>query len=268
MIPAHPRFPRASRYHPDWILAGVSGGANPLWLAEWLAEAVELRPGQRVLDLGCGRALSSIFFHREFGVQVFAADLWCSPRENLERARDAGAEGGVIPLRADVHALPFAAGFFDAVLGIDSFMYFGTDDLCLNNLARFVKPGGTIAIAQAGLVREIGLEVPSHLRAWWDEERPYCLHTAEWWLAHWRRSEILDGVMADTMQDGWRLWLEWLRAVAPDNQKEIQALEADQGRNFAYVRAVGRRRADAVLFDPRLSVPYDYAPKPLLRGAG
>lgn len=64
------RFPRASRYNPEWILAGVSGGANPLWLAEWLSGAMDLRPGMRVLDLGCGRALSSIFLHREFGVQV------------------------------------------------------------------------------------------------------------------------------------------------------------------------------------------------------
>jgi hypothetical protein len=30
------RFPRASKYHPDWVLAGASGGANPLWLTEWL----------------------------------------------------------------------------------------------------------------------------------------------------------------------------------------------------------------------------------------
>lgn len=26
------RFPRASGYHPEWVLAGVGGGANPLWL--------------------------------------------------------------------------------------------------------------------------------------------------------------------------------------------------------------------------------------------
>ena len=64
------RFPRASGYHPEWVLAAVSGGANPLWLTEWLAEALELRPGMRVLDLGCGRALSSIFLRREFGVHT------------------------------------------------------------------------------------------------------------------------------------------------------------------------------------------------------
>ena len=49
------RFPRSSAYHPDWILAAVSGGANPLWLTEWLTEAMDLHPGMRVLDLGCGR---------------------------------------------------------------------------------------------------------------------------------------------------------------------------------------------------------------------
>jgi cyclopropane fatty-acyl-phospholipid synthase-like methyltransferase len=36
---------------------------------------MNLQPGMRVLDLGCGRALSSIFLHREFGLQVWAADL-------------------------------------------------------------------------------------------------------------------------------------------------------------------------------------------------
>ena len=71
----HDRFPRSNQYDPDWIRAGVSGGAHPLWLTEWLSGALDLRPGMRVLDLGCGRALSSIFLHREFGVQVWATDL-------------------------------------------------------------------------------------------------------------------------------------------------------------------------------------------------
>ena len=30
------RFPRASTYHPDWVRDGASGGANALWLTEWL----------------------------------------------------------------------------------------------------------------------------------------------------------------------------------------------------------------------------------------
>src|SRR5579872_5989663 len=117
----NPRFERASRYNPQWVLAGVSGGAHPLWLTEWLCEALPLRPRMRVLDLGCGRALSSIFLRREFGVQVWACDLWFSAAENLQRVRDAGAQDGVFPVHADARRLPFETAFFDAIVAIDSF---------------------------------------------------------------------------------------------------------------------------------------------------
>src|SRR6266516_1578216 len=85
------RFPRSSRYHPDWVIANAMG-SNVLWLTEWLASAMDLRPGTRVLDLGCGQAASSIFLAREFGVQVWATDLWVGASDNLSRIRDAGLE--------------------------------------------------------------------------------------------------------------------------------------------------------------------------------
>ena len=129
------RFPRSSKYHPEWLIANVSGGANALWLTEWLAAALDLRPGMRVLDLGCGRASSSIFLRREFGVQVWATDLWFSASENIQRIRDAGVEDGVFPIQTDARSLPFAAEFFDAIVSIDSFIYYGTDDLYLNYIA-------------------------------------------------------------------------------------------------------------------------------------
>lgn len=105
------RFPRSEQYHPDWVLASISSSANALWLSEWLAAAMDLQPGMRVLDLGCGRAASSIFLRREFGVQVWATDLWFSASENLQRIRDAGVEDGVFPLHADARSLPFADEF-------------------------------------------------------------------------------------------------------------------------------------------------------------
>jgi SAM-dependent methyltransferase len=261
------RFPRATAYHPDWVLAGASGGANPLWLTEWLAEALDLRPGMRVLDLGCGRAMSSVFLRREFGVQVWAVDLWFDPAENLQRVRDAGVGDGVFPLRADARALPFAAGFFDAVVSIDSFFYYGTDDLYLNSLARLVRLGGQVGIAQAGLVREPDGDVPAHLRAWWAQDRPWFLHAADWWRRHWGRTGILDVGVADTLPDGWRYWRDWLRVVAPDNAVEIGAVEADAGATLGYVRVVGRR-SDAPLDDPVVSIPAWYVAAPLLREPG
>lgn len=260
------RFPRASAYHPEWVLAGVSSGANALWLTEWLCESLDLKPGMRVLDLGCGRAMSSVFLCREFGVQVWATDLWFNPSENLQRIRDAGVEDGVFPIHADARSLPFAADFFDVVVSIDSYIYYGTDDMYLNYLARFVKPGGPVGIAQVGLMGEMDGEVPPHLGEWWAQDQPWCLHSAAWWRRHWGRTGILDVEVADTLPDGWRFWLDWLRLVAPENVTEIGALEADAGSNLGYVRVVGRRRAEAPLYDPVVSVPMQYVKKPLLRG--
>jgi SAM-dependent methyltransferase len=236
-----------------------------LWLTEWLSEALDLRPGMRVLDLGSGRALSSVFLHREFGVQVWAADLWFSAAENLRRIRDAGVADGVFPIRADARSLPFAPEFFDVITAVDSYVYFGTDDLYLNYLAHFLEPGGQIGIAGAGLRQEIQDSVPAHLADWWEVDQPYCLHSAAWWRRHWDRSGILDVAVADSLPEGWRLWLEWLKAIAPDNTIEIQALEADAGRHLGYVRAVGRRLPEARLLDPIASVPAHYVKKPLLR---
>jgi cyclopropane fatty-acyl-phospholipid synthase-like methyltransferase len=259
------RFPRASRYHPEWVLASASGGANCLWLAEWLSEALTLTPGMRVLDLACGRAASSIFLHREFGVQVSAADLWFSAAENAQRIADAGAAGGVTALQADARALAFDTASFDAVVCIDGYPYFGTDDLYLNSLARVVKPGGVIAIAGAGLMQEIEGAVPEHLQAWWTRDL-WCLHSAPWWQRHWSRTGLVDVDVADTMLDGWRRWLDWHHVIAPDNAVEIAAVEADAGRYLGYVRVVARRtpvEADEVV----TSLPAYYVKRPLLREA-
>jgi cyclopropane fatty-acyl-phospholipid synthase-like methyltransferase len=257
------RFPRASAYHPDWVLAGVSGGANPLWLTEWLATALDLKPGIRVLDLGCGRAMSSVFLRREFGVQVWATDLWFSASENLQRIRDAGVDDGVFPIHADARSLPFAAEFFDAIVSIDSFFYYGTDDLYLSYLARLLKPGGQLGIAGAGLMNEIE-GPPAHLRAWWTND-VCCLHSAAWWQRHWQRSGVVDVELADTLADGWQFWRDWIKLVAPENRTEIAAVEADAGRCLSYVRAVARRRADVQLSEPVTNVPTQYAKQPLLR---
>ena len=256
-------FPRTARYNPEWLRASASGGANPLWLAEWLSQAIHFQPGMRVLDLGCGRAASSIFLSNEFGCETWACDLWFSADENAQRIRDAGLEQRVIPLRADARKLPFAAGFFDAIIAIDSFVYYGTDDHYLASLARFVKPGGVLAIVGSGLVQEFDGPVPSHLASWWTPEL-WSLHSAAWWRRHWERTGFVDIVTADTLPDGWKLWRDWHQTIAPDNRPEIEALEADQGRYLGYVRLVARRAAGAQLEAPIESVPTEYTRHPLL----
>lgn len=256
-------FPRSAKYNPQWLRAGTSGGANVLWLTEWLTESLDLKPGMRVLDLGCGRAASSIFLHREFGVEVWATDLWFSVSENERRIHDAGCARSVFPIHANARALPFAENFFDAIVSIDSFPYYGTDDLYLNYLARFLKPGGCLGIAGAGLMREIEGAVPDHLRDWWDQEL-WCLHSAAWWRRHWERTGIVKIEIAEAMPGGWQIWLNWHKAEYPDNHAEIAALEADRGAYLGYVRVTARRDGSVKLSEPVVSIPEEYTKKPLL----
>lgn len=265
-----PRFPRSSKYHPDWIFKnGSTGSGNTLWITEWLAEAMELKPGMRVLDLGCGRAISSIFLAREFSVQVWATDLWIGASENLLRVRDAGLHDQVFPIHANARALPYAGDFFDAIVCIDAYPYFGTDEIYLSYLTHFVKPGGQIGIAGAGLVQELEGGVPEHLRDFWTQDF-WAFHSASWWRRHWERTGIVEVEIAETMPDGWQAWLDWQQAAYPENRAEIDSVKADRGRYLGWFRMVAHRSPDAKFEeycwpDTMKSFPADYEPRPLLR---
>ncbi|MCW2751334.1 MAG: SAM-dependent methyltransferase, partial [Aeromicrobium sp.] len=56
----HTRYHRSNGYDPRWVFDNQMG-PNALWLVESLTEVLPLEPGMRVLDLGCGRAMTSIF---------------------------------------------------------------------------------------------------------------------------------------------------------------------------------------------------------------
>ena len=164
-----PEFPRSGKYDPEWVIENTMG-PNVLWLTESLAQLMDLKPGMRVLDMGCGRAISSIFLAREYDLQVWAADLWIAPGENWQRIREAGLGDRVFPIHAEARALPFAGEFFDAILSMDSYHYFGTDDMYLgDHFAHLVKPGGQIGIVVPALVREWPpSELPPHLAPYWE----------------------------------------------------------------------------------------------------
>lgn len=245
------RFPLSSKYDAQWIVENQMG-PNALWLAEWLCERMDLQPDMRVLDMGCGMAMSSVFLAKEFGVRVWANDLWISATENWKRIREARVADRVVPIHAEAHALPYAEEFFDAIVSLDSYQYYGTDDLYLAIISRLVKPGGQIGIVVPGLMRDFDTGVPEHLTrkqksggVFWTEEC-WCFHTMEWWRDFWDRSALVDVEVADTLPDGCKLWLQWERAIdaAGANRfpSDVEVLEADRGRYLGFVRMVARRK--------------------------
>lgn len=72
----------------------------------------------------------------------------------------------VVPEKGDARNLPFVDGFFDAILCIDSYIYFGTDDHFLNHILKFLTTGGTLAVAMPGLMKDFEDGVPQHLNPW------------------------------------------------------------------------------------------------------
>jgi cyclopropane fatty-acyl-phospholipid synthase-like methyltransferase len=241
------RFPRSANYDPQWMIDNAMG-PNPLWLLEWLWPAMDLPPGSRVLDLGCGRALTSIFLAREYRLRVVAADLWVAPSENWARIQAAVCTDMVTPLHAEAHDLPFAQGYFDGVVSIDAYHYFGTADLYLSSLTRFVRPGGRIGVVVPGLVAEID-EVPDHLGPFWDPGF-WSFHAPQWWRRHWSRSGEVEVEDAELLEDGWRDWALWSEvcAEAGDSDwvrqmggREAEMLRTDAGRTLGFVRVVGRK---------------------------
>ena len=179
----HPRYTRSNRYDPMWVTANQMG-PNVLWLTESLMEVMTIEPGMKVLDLGCGKAASSIFLAREFGAQVWATDLWIPADENRQRIEEAGLTELITAVHAEAHTLPFEAGFFDAIVSIDAYQYFGTADLYLGYVLDFLKPGGQIGAVMPATTRELGEEIPVALEQFWEWDF-CCWHTPEWWRTHW-----------------------------------------------------------------------------------
>jgi cyclopropane fatty-acyl-phospholipid synthase-like methyltransferase len=247
-----PHYPRSAKYDPAWVMANMMG-PNPLWLTEWLTGAMRLEPGMRVLDLGCGTALTSVFLAREFGVHVTAADLWIAPGDNWRRVLEADTgEGSVTPLRVEAHKLPFADGYFDAVVSVDAYHYFGTDMLYLPTLARCVRPGGQLGMAAPGTQVDLDVEpVPEHLSVWSADPGFWTFRTPQWWRRTWERSGSVVVETADTQEDGWRDWLLWNETFAEFGDREwatgrpareeADAVRGDAGRVLAFTRVIASR---------------------------
>lgn len=242
---ARPEFPRSGPYDPQWVLDNQMG-PHPLWLTEWLCRNMNLKKGMRVLDLGCGRGLSSVFLAKEYGAQVWATDLWISATDNRKRIDEAGLTDSIFPIHTDARSLPYADEFFDAIVCVDAYIYFGTDDLYLDYLYKFVKPGGQIGIVVPGFMQELNGSLPEHLLPFWAQEC-WTWHTLDWWRRHWKRTGLVKLQCADTMPDGWKFWLTWEEARrlagdhSPELESDIQVLKADGGSYMGFIRMIAER---------------------------
>ena len=242
-----PQFPMSGKYDAEWIVENQMGPCS-LWLCEFLMEKMILRPGMRVLDMGCGKGMTSIFLAKEYGVTVFANDLWIKPTENFKRFKEAGLEDKIIPIHAEARQLPYADEFFDAFISIDSYQYYGTDALYIDYISKILKENGQIGIVYPALASEFDDNgVPDYMKPYL-EWGMYTYHSPEWWARLWRFSQHIDVEVSDFLPNGFDVWLHWekiglelFNKERKDRRGDFDLLEADNGQYLTFGRTVGRK---------------------------
>lgn len=144
-----------------------------------------LRPGQRVLDVGCGtgaitRGVAEAIAPagRAVGIDV---------NDDLIRRAEAALAGGLRPsfVRGDIYALPFADAF-DIVTAARVLQWLARPRDALAVMARATKPGGRVLVLDF-----------NHERIVWRPEPPASMRRFYAAFLQWRSEAGLDNAMAD-----------------------------------------------------------------------
>lgn len=213
-------------------------GPNAWLIAEELTRGLPLKKGMRILDLGCGQGISSVFLAKKFGVEVFAVDLWTSATDNYYRFKEAGVCDLVIPLQCDALQLPFADNFFDAVISIDSYHYFGNNNTYFEKILKpLLKKDAIVAIAIPGMKYEVHNNVPEEMRPFWDDEALEMWHSIGWWKPkfelHLKDFQIAEMDCFD------KAWNDWLSCDNPYAKDDILMIQRDNGRFMNLIKLSG-----------------------------
>ena len=154
------------RQQATWAAGDYAAvGTRLLPTAELLCEAVDLRAGERVLDVACGNGNAALAAARRF-CQVVGVDFVPALLDRARRRAD--AEGLDVTFQeADAEALPYPDASFDVVLSTCGAMFTADQEQTARELLRVCRPGGRIGMVNwvpdsyvGELFRTIGRYLP------------------------------------------------------------------------------------------------------------
>ncbi len=209
-------YPELASYSRDDVYGhGDQLSPGGLFLASRMARQLDLRPGDVVLDVGCGFGASSIFLADRYDVDVVALDIGVPAATVAERADEKGYADRIQPLNCDVtKPLPFANNYFDAICCMTCFHYFGANEGFLAHLLRYLKRGKRLSVSDTCFNQEVtGSELPDVYRrvapgntfdSWQMETSKY--HSPAWWRRLFEDSGIVNVVECVGLEDGPAMW--------------------------------------------------------------
>jgi ubiquinone/menaquinone biosynthesis C-methylase UbiE len=208
-------------------------------VGEKICEAVDLRAGERVLDVAAGNGNATLAAARRFA-EVTSTDYVGAL---LERGQErATAERLPVTFReADAEALPFPDMSFDVALSTFGVMFTPDQERAAAELARVVRPGGRIGLANwtpegfiGQLFRTIGKQLPP----------PAGVKSPALWGTEARLEELFAGHRVKTVRQTFSF-----RYRSPDHFLEVfKAWYGPTNRAFA---ALGAEKGPALESDIR-----------------
>ncbi len=114
-----------------------------------VAEILNLKPGIRVVDIGCGVGGPAINIARATGASITGLNINAYQIARCRRAaRAAGLEKTCDFLLANYLDVPLADGCFEAAYSFEAIAHTPDRDVCFNELWRLLRPGGQIALTE------------------------------------------------------------------------------------------------------------------------
>lgn len=235
-------YPLSRKYSTPELMLKIMG-PNPIKLAEELLTDNHISDGSVVCDLGSGQGLTSVFLAKEYGFTVYAADLWSDPKENRSFFQKMGlSDTEIIPIKADAAALPFKEEFFDAVISIDSYNYFGRDPNFLDQkLLPFVKDGGYIYIAIPGMKKDCHDKLPQELLLSWTSEQLDYMHDTDYWHNMVSQCQDAETIEVCQMESNDEVWADWLIQNNDYAIGDRKSMEAGGGKYLNFIKIVLRK---------------------------
>ena len=230
-----------SRQQTAWSAGDYAVVGTTLQIVgESLCEALDLRAGQKVLDVAAGNGNATLA----------AARRWCDVTSTdyvpalLERGRArAGAEGLAVQFReADAENLPFENEAFDVVVSTFGVMFTPNQEKAAAELARVCKAGGKIGLANwtpGSLIGELFKLIGRYVSP------PPGLKSPALWGTEERLRELFDSAIGSMQCERKHFvfryrsaehWLETFRTYYGPMQKAFGALDA--GKQDALARDV------------------------------